>query len=166
MNLFEIASEYKADFDSLMSMDDLPEDVLKDTLEGLVGSFEDKAINTASYINNLLAEADAVKQAKLSMAARQSRLEKMAARISDYLLDAMKVADVKLIKKSPLFEIKTALNPISVEIYDDSLLDPKFIRETVSISPDKLAIKQALLLNPSEEIAGARLKQDYRLVIK
>lgn len=42
MNLFKLASEYREALDHLISIDDLPEEVILDTLEGLGGYFRRK----------------------------------------------------------------------------------------------------------------------------
>jgi hypothetical protein len=56
MNLFEIASEYRADAAKLEDLD-LDETTLSDTLEAISGDLETKCMNTAFVARNLEATA-------------------------------------------------------------------------------------------------------------
>jgi Gp157 protein len=71
LRLYEIAETYLRALDDLADIEDLPEQAITDTLEGLQGEFEVKAINVAGYIRNIEAEASAVEQARKGMERRQ-----------------------------------------------------------------------------------------------
>ena len=61
--LYEISGRYQAALDSLTDNPDIPEDAIRDTLEGLEGEFEEKAIAVAAAIKNLAAESAAIDKA-------------------------------------------------------------------------------------------------------
>jgi hypothetical protein len=164
MNLFDIALEYKQAYDELLAIDDLDPECLKDTLDGLSGDFETKAINTAGYIKNMEAQALAIKSAKMDMQARQSQLEKNIERLKKYLCDAMMLANIKSISTSPLFNISLKKNPPHINIVDEDCIPYDYI----TIRTEKVIDKSSMLcdLKEGKEIPGAMLKQETRVVIK
>ena len=85
LRLYQIADDYLTALEALAEMEDLPPEAIADTLEGLAGTFQDKAANVAAYIRTLDAEAAALEDARQAMERRQSALERHAARLRDYL---------------------------------------------------------------------------------
>ena len=59
MNLYELAKSWN---DLLSMMDEIPEDALRDTLEGIEGEFDEKADNIACVIKQLTAESEAIQE--------------------------------------------------------------------------------------------------------
>jgi hypothetical protein len=85
LRLYEIASDYLLALEELAEMQDLPPEVIADTLEGLRGGFEAKAVNVGAYIRNLQAEAAAIGEARRRMERRQRALQHHATRLAAYL---------------------------------------------------------------------------------
>jgi len=67
VRLFEITSQFKA-LAALEDSDELPPEVIADTLEGLEGDFEAKTIAVAKFILSLEANAAAIEKAADAMA--------------------------------------------------------------------------------------------------
>jgi hypothetical protein len=66
--------------------------------------------------------------------------------------------------KSSLFTIKLGKNPAKVSITDQALVPDKFVRTTLTIAPDKNAIKDAL--QAGEEVPGCELVRDTVLKVR
>ena len=87
--LYEIAAEHRAAMHQMADMADLPDEVITDTLAGIDGEFDAKAISVAAVIQNLNAEALAMKEAEARMAARRRATENRAKHLKEYLLSNM-----------------------------------------------------------------------------
>ena len=167
LKLYEISTAYR---NALAAFDDenlqLSPDVVRDTLDGLVGAFEDKAAAVAAYILNVEAEAEAVAAAEARLRARRQSLEKRAAWLRDYLKSHMEAVGVTEIAAADrTFRVRIRVNPEAVEL-DGSLpeLPDEFVREKIIREPDKAAILAAL--KSGREVPGARLVRRTRLEIK
>lgn len=167
LKLYEISAAYR---NALVAFDDeslqLSPEVISDTLDGLIGAFEDKARAVAAYVLNIEAEAEAVAAAEAKLRARRLQLEKRAAWLRGYLLSNMESAGITEIAASDkTFRVRIRLNPDAVEL-DGSLeaLPAEFVREKIIREPDKAAIMAAL--KSGQEVPGARLVRRTRLEIK
>lgn len=86
-----------------------------DTLDGIEEAFEDKAINIAVIVKSMRAEAEQLKAEKLRLAKRQSRKEKAAERLEQYLLNSMQAIGREKIDK-PQAVIRVKKNPESTVV--------------------------------------------------
>ena len=86
-----------------------------DTLEGIEGAFEDKAVNIAVIVKSMRAEAEQLKAEKLRLAKRQSQKEKAAERLEQYLLNSMQTIGREKIDK-PQAVIRVKKNPESTVV--------------------------------------------------
>ena len=66
--------------------------------------------------------------------------------------------------ETPIGKISVVNNAESVEIYDESLIDKKFIKTKIEETISKTDIKNAI--KNGEEVQGARLVRNTRLAIK
>ena len=163
--LFQIADIYLQDLDKLSDLD-LPEEVVRDTIEGLQGDMQEKCTNVAAFIRNTESLAEQIKQAEQAMAARRKALESRADRIRQYLLDNMQRTGITKIE-SPYFKIAIAKNPPSVVVDDEDTLKfahPEFVKVVTTESLDKAAIKEAI--KAGQIVEGAHLVQAERVSIK
>jgi hypothetical protein len=162
LRLYEIAHDYLHALETLAEDDDLPEEVIADTLAGLAGTFEVKAQNLARYIRNLEAEVTAIDAARTSMERRQRSLQRHAERLRAYLKAQMEASRITRIT-SPERVVRVQKNPptVMVDEADEIPLAYKATRiETVLLKAD---IGQAL--KAGVVVPGARLAQTTRLVI-
>lgn len=162
--LYVLAQEYRAAADKLADLE-LDAQTVKDTLDGMGGELEVKASATAAVIRNMESLAASIKEAEATMAQRRKALEARAASLSAYLLANMAHAGIQSVE-TPHFAIKVKTNPPSVEVYDEKLLAPEFLRQKPPPppEPDKTAIKAAL--QKGVDVQGARLVQGSRVEIK
>jgi hypothetical protein len=162
ITLYELAADYRHALDALTAREDLPAEAIADTLAGLQGALEDKALNVARYVRNLEAEAAAIDEARKRMEARAKSAANQAKRLKDYL--RLELERTGLTPKAPDLALALRKNPPSVRIDDEARLPADYL-ETVTTTR---ARKQALLeaLKAGETIPGATLSQSTRLVIR
>jgi hypothetical protein len=167
MRLYELTAQYRA-LEALESSDDLPAEVIRDTLDGLEGQLQEKATNVALFIRNLESTADAIDEAATTMQARGTRLRARAQSLQQYLLFHMQAAGITKVE-SPYFTLQVKKNPPSVVIDSENLIPAKFMRTPEpppppKAAPDKKAIADAI--KAGEEVPGAHSVQGERIEIK
>jgi hypothetical protein len=139
LRLYEIAGNYLQALEGLAEIEELPAEVIADTLEGLQGNFEHKAISVGAYIRSLEAEASAIKEARKSMEQRQKALEQHAERLRDYLRLQMERTGLRHIKvppertKAPCIILRLQANPPSVVVEDEKRI-PECYKRTETIT--------------------------------
>jgi hypothetical protein len=163
-NLFDLAAEYREAAERLAELD-LPDEVLRDTLEGLSGDLTAKATNIAAMCANWAALAAQIREAEVRMVERRRALGARTERVRAYLLDAMLYAGIQRID-SPQFALAVRSNPPSVKIDDPRQLPARYLRqpEPPPAEPDKPRIRAALAAG--EDVPGARLVHGSRVEIR
>lgn len=162
--LYRLADEYVEAVEKLSDLD-LDEQTISDTLEGLAGELEVKAVNVACFVRNLEASADAIKQAEAHMIARRKAMENRAARIKAYLLQNMERTGITKIE-CPQFKIAIRENPGSVVIDMLNAIPEDYLRqpEPPPAVPDKALIAKAI--KDGFTVPGAHLERSKRIDIK
>jgi hypothetical protein len=163
MRLFELTAQFKA-LEALEFSDELPAEVIADTLEALEGDFEVKAVAVAKFVLTLEAEADAIAGAAAAMKLRAERVQRRSESIRAYLQFQMQ-ALAKMRIDTPELVIKRVVNPPAVQVTDEDAIPDQF---WVQPEPpperiDKKALKAAL--QAGEQVAGAYLEAGERLAI-
>ncbi len=161
IRLYELSADYLRALDALAEMDDLPPDAIADTLEGLAGAWQDKALNVARYVRNLEAEAAAIEEAKKRMETRAKVTANQAARLKAYL--KAELERTGLTPKAPDLALRLQNNPPAV-VLDDVTKIPDAYRRTETVT-SILKAEIGAALKAGQAIAGARLEQSRRLVI-
>jgi len=162
--LYQLADEFLSVMHELEAREDLPAEVVRDTLEGLQYPVEEKAKNVGAYFLGLEAEAKAIKEAETRMADRRKKIEAHVATLKSYLRENMERCGITEIK-SPEFRLSLRKNPPRVEL-DPAIPVPAFYCR-VPPPPEPVVDKRAILedLKAGKEIPGARIVQDMRLHI-
>jgi hypothetical protein len=162
IRLYELSADYLAALDALAEIDDLPPEAINDTLAGLAGAWEDKALNVARYVRNLEAEATAIEDARKRMDARAKATANRAARLKEYLKNELERTGLK--PKAPDLALRLQANPPSVAI-DDATLIPDDYRRTETVTTI-LKAEIANALKAGLPIPGTHLERSQRLVIQ
>lgn len=164
LTLFQVAAEHRALVDRLMETDHDAQ-TIADTIEAESYPLEVKAQSVAYAIRNLDSLAAQIKEAEKQMADRRKSVENQAARLREYLLRCMELANVQRIDCAH-FGIAVRANPASVEIFEPAMIPQEFMRqpEPPPAAPDKTAIKEAL--KAGKDVPGAVLVQAKRVEIK
>ena len=127
---------------------DVPLQALRDTLEGIEGEFNDKAVSLVDTVLNADTDIHAIDE-EIKRLHGQKRLK-------DYLRENMGACEIKKIE-CPLFTITLAAGRDMAVVSDEQALPDDMVRVTTSISPDKAAILKAL--KGGEDIPGAHLQK-------
>lgn len=155
MNLFQI------DDAILACIDQETGDILDvEKLDALEMEREKKISNTACFIKNLRAEAEAIKAEKMKMADRQKSKENLADRLEGYLeryLGGLTFED----ERCAISYRKSTSTQIAEDL-DLSTLPDGF--KKIKIEADKTAIKKAL--QSGEKIEGCTLVEKNNIQIK
>lgn len=162
--LFDLAAEYREASDRLAELD-LPDDVVRDTLESLSGDLSAKATHIAAMCANWAALAAQIRDAEARMAERRRRLEARVGQVRAYLLEAMVYAGIERID-SPHFALSVKANPPSVEVDDVRQLPGEYlrVRPPPPPEPDRTRIRSALA--SGIDVPGARLVPSRRVEIR
>lgn len=159
--LYQLADSYLQAFNELSDLD-LPEEAIKDTLEGLQGEVALKAENTAAIILNLNLELEKIKTVEGRIKDKRTALENRINWLREYLKSNMERCGISEIKANDgSFKAKLIKGRKSIIIEDESkfLDDSPYVKWTRAIS--KTAIKEAL--DNGEQVEGARLEQSITL---
>ena len=162
--LYELAAEYREAAHRLADTD-LDEQTIADTLDGMAGEIEQKAVAVAMVIRNIKAEEDAIQQAVTGMVERQKAKAKTVERLKDYLKNNLEACGLKKVE-SPYFVVSVRANPASVVIDDESAIPTMFLvcPPAPAPRPDKTAIKEAI--KAGANVPGAHVSSSTRLDIK
>ncbi|UXY14775.1 siphovirus Gp157 family protein [Chitiniphilus purpureus] len=165
MKLYEIGDQYLAalqDLSARVESGELDPAVLADTMEGLQGEWEEKALNVAKYIATLEAEAAAIKTVEEVKAARRKLLEAQADRLRAYL--SREAERLGIYPK----DAEIAIAPVksqAVQIDDETQLPADYWREIPARrEPDKALIKQAI--KDGFRVPGAHIEHRHSVRIK
>ena len=164
LSLYQLSSTYLEALDDLTDPEmDLPIEAVTDTLEGLSGEMEEKAINVAKFMRNIEATATAIKSAEEEMAKRRKALENRIKWMKSYLKDSMEHTGITKIE-CPYFKLSIQKNPAAVNIINEDTIPDKFKEQVISWKVDKTAIKKAI--QSGKTIPGAKLLNGTRLAIR
>ena len=140
--LYEITGEYIQLLEMLEEEENLEEQVIKDTLEGIEGELEIKADGYARIIKELMAEAKKYEEEKKRLEARQSTLENRGKLLKKCLYNSMK-ATGKLNFRTGLFSFGIQKNGgvQPVELVPDAVVPDEYTKK----EPDNEKIREALV---------------------
>ena len=157
MNLYELSIA----FQEVQNMDLDPE-VMKDTLDSIGGTFENKAENMAKLIRNLESDRLAYKEEEDRLKTKRQAVENKLKWLKTYLKDCMKLTG-KTKFKSGMFNFSIQKNPVSVNINNKKILPEDYL---IPQSPkvNNTLLKKAL--KDGIEVPGAELKQTEGLRIR
>lgn len=165
--LYQLVEQYRS-LEALDASDDLPAEVIRDTLEGLTGELTLKATNVAKYIMNVEAMAEAVERASTQMKGRANRMRNRADSIREYLRNNMQGAGITKIEAVE-FVLSLKKNPPAVVIDDEAAIPADYIVTPEPLPPplprpDKKLIAKAI--KEGFSVPGCHLEQAERLEIK
>ncbi|MDR1563901.1 MAG: siphovirus Gp157 family protein [Oscillospiraceae bacterium] len=163
MNLYDLTAEIE-ELEALYENEEIPEDVFRDTLEGLQGEFENKAESIACWIKNLLSEAEAIKAEEERLYNRRKVKENQADRIKKYLLEAMEFRGVKKIDRPKAKIVFNLRSGSSIKIDEFAEIPEQFYKPPRPPEPDKAALKDAL--KEGVKIKGVELTNSKYITIK
>ena len=133
---------------------------LKDEINALVVSKGKDLIYVLRKQDNY---AEAIDEEIKRLQALKKSYAKKKENLSNYIKMCMIANNIKAIE-TPVGKLSIVNNAESVEIYDETLIDKKFIKTKIEETISKTDIKNAI--KNGEEVQGARLVRNTRLAIK
>lgn len=152
MKLYEISDAIRAALDHIDVDPETGEILNADNLHAVEAEANDKIEATALYLRELDAEAKAAKDEADRMIARVKSMQKRSDYLKSMLLDALH-ATGKVKTSRVTVSIRTTK---AVEIAEGADLPEAFQTVKTTVSPNKVAIKQALL--DGVEVPGCHLE--------
>lgn len=164
MRLYEISAQYR-ELETLEASDDLPAEVILQTLDGLEGDLREKSVNVALFCENMRATATEIISRAAAMEERAKRLLKRAESLQGYLQLHMESCGISKIE-CPYFTLQLKSNPSSVVIDHSGSIPEKFWRQPEA--PPKVIDKKAIAaaIKAGEEVPGAHTATGQRLEIR
>lgn len=158
IKLYECTADVRAALDAYF--DDETE--RNDTIEAVIGQFENKAQSVAAYCLNMAAQGDLLEAHIKAMQAKLKTIRKREGSLKQYIADNMKAAGIHSIQAdNGSFSAKLVKNPPRVDIWDEAQIPADFMRTKTTTEPDKTAIKAAI--QAGRDIPGAKLEQGETL---
>lgn len=152
MKLYEIAPALRFALDDIVVDEETGEILQADALHAVEAEASDKIEATALYLRELDAEAKAAKEEADRMLARVKSMQKRSDYLKAMLLDALH-ATGKVKTGRVTVSIRTTK---AVEIAEGADLPEAYTTVKTTVSPNKVAIKQALL--DGVEVPGCSLE--------
>lgn len=161
--LYALVSQHRAL--ERIDPEEIDEQTLLDTLEGLEGEITIKAQSCAATVRNMEVFADTIDAAAKQMKERADRLRRKSEWLRAYLLNNMQAAGISRIE-APEFKVAIRKNPPSVLVDESTKLPDEYLvtPPPPPPRPDKKKIGEALKAGKS--IDGCQLVQGERLEIK
>lgn len=164
MKLYEIDSAILEVIENDFSFDDETGEVFftVDDLNALDMARNEKLEGCILFIKNCESEANAIKAEITALQARMKRKQAAADRLREYVLYSMESMHDKTFETAKAYARVGYYQRVDVE--DMDALPGEYVREKVTTSPDKTAIKKAI--KAGAEVMGARLVSYPSLTVK
>jgi seryl-tRNA synthetase len=165
MKLYELTTQYSQVMDMLNNTD-ADMQAIKDTLEGLQGDIEDKAINIAKMIKSLDADIAAIKAEEERLSERRKVYENRRESIKEHLEQQLSAVGVEKVKTATMTVSMQNNAPSIKVISEDRFYEtiPKMYRIAQPYKVDKKAVLEAM--KNGEMFVGAELQQTKSLRIR
>ena len=142
------------EFRKLAENDDLPADVISDTIEGMSEGFESKAIALYQVTEEMDADTLVLDDMIAKLQGRKKHIQNKQKSMRSYLLESMQHTGITNIS-CPYFTISLAKTPAKLIIDDEDNIPDSFIGIKTTVSPDKKAIAAAL--KGGEDVPGCHM---------
>ena len=143
-------------FLELANNEDLPAEVIHDTLEAMEGDIKTKAASLADWSLDMDGDIEKIDAAIERLTAKKKTIANRKASLIEYLRNNMEASGISKIS-CDLFTVTLVAGRDSVAISDESVIPDEFVNIKTEISPDKAAIAKAL--KDGQEVAGASLQR-------
>jgi transcriptional regulator with AAA-type ATPase domain len=132
----------------------MPEEAIKDTLEGLTGELENKAENICYVVREIDLDVEKVDSEIKRLQERKKQLNNRKTSLKEYLRTSMEAIDKKGIKTALFTISRTAGRDVAL-INSEADIPQQF--QKVSVSIDKTLLLKAL--KAGEQVEGAELSK-------
>lgn len=116
--------------------------------------YKSKLTASIGYSRNLDLTSEAIKNEIDRLTAMKKAVDDRNNRFKEYVKNSMEALGTLKVE-TELGTLSVAKNPVSVEVYDESMIADEYKKEKVTVTIDKTAIKNAI--NSGRDVQGARL---------
>ena len=153
--LYEISDQYNSALEE-MTGQEIDQQTIDDTMEGLEGELNVKAKNVGAYYLNLVSDGDQIKQSIKNMQARLKQIESKADYFKEYLRSNMERTGIKKIE-CPQFKISLRKPSLVCNIINDELVPKQFKEKIVTTKIDKAGLKKWMFDNGFTSTSAAEI---------
>jgi hypothetical protein len=170
LTLYQMTDEYVEAARQLAAMaesGEIDQQALADTLDGIRGALEVKAVNVAAYSKHLDYQAQIIDVELDRLRAYKATVERQAEALRNYLHDQMNRAGIVKIENidgAPPFRLAIRKNPPRVVIDNEGAIEWEYKRSITKVEIDRQMIKDALKAGRS--VPGAHMEQTERVEIR
>lgn len=164
LTLYQLSEQYRS-LERLADSDELPPEVIRDTLDALSGELDDKAVSVAHFVRNLEEAAESIQRAAAAMTVRADRLRDRATSLREYLLFHMQATNKTRID-SVYFTLAVRTNPPAVVVDDESAVPAQFKVQPPAPAPRLDRTMIAAHLKAGDTVPGCHIVTRQRLEIK
>lgn len=164
LTLYQLSEQYRA-LERLADSDEIPPEVIRDTLDALGGELDDKAVSVAQFIRNLEEAAESIHAGAAAMHERANRLHDRATSLREYILFHMQATHKTRID-SVYFTLSIRNNPPAVIIDDERAVPAEFKMQPPVPAPRLDRAMIAAHLKAGETVPGCHIVTRQRLEIK
>lgn len=161
-NIFQISEEYAQLSAALIESGGEVTDEIETALAINKNDLQVKGIGYGFIVKQIEADCEIIDTEIERLATLKKQRKNAIDRLKNTLSNVMQLYEIEEIK-TPLLKINFR-NSETTEIPDVNFLDGKYMKTTVTQSPDKTAIKEAI--KAGETVTGAFIKQHKNLQIK
>jgi hypothetical protein len=165
MTLREITDDiatFAAWLDDETMADETMANALHQSLSVADEMMQSKLDSIATVLSSMHDDAASIKAEIDRLTERRKRIDKNVDRLMGYTQYAMdKIGRAKI--GTPTYTFVVVSNPPRIDV-DESLLPSEYMRQKITLSPDKASIKAAI--TRGESVPGATMVQDKKLRIK
>ena len=167
LTVYKVGAEYLEARRKLLEMhddEDMPINIVTDTLAGLSHDVKETSLNFAAICKNLAPEIESMRNYELKMQKKRRALEKELEAYKKWLIENMTAYELQRIENDELLIYKRK-NAESVKISDDVKLD-KLPTDCVRIKleADKDILKEKI--RAGQEFKGITLERTESVIIK
>lgn len=164
-SLYELSQQYAALLECMADCDEISREQ-EQRIDDLHDKVENKIINVAKYIKNLIAQFEAIEDHLTEITLRATdRMKAISAEIQrkkEYVKHTMRLSALDKVF-SPEFDISIVKNPPKAHVYDDELIPPEYHR----VIKERYVSRKLVLdaLKKGVDVPGARMVIETRLKI-
>lgn len=162
MSLYKISHEYQNLFD-LLGDNEIDDQLVIDAIEKKEIELKEKLKMTSYCVANLESLYSQIVRREKQLKKLKSSVESRLNRLSSYLIKHMQACGEKEVITEE-FTLGLKINRESTVIDDIQVIPKEYLKEKITYSPVKLAIKKAIL--SGEEVPGAHLEKTVDFVIR
>ena len=143
-------------FRAMAEGDNLPAEVITDTIDGMSEGFEEKAVALYQVTDEMDSDTLVIDDMIAKLQERKKHIKAKQSGMRGYILESMQNTGITKIS-CPFFTISIAKTPAKLIIDDEESVPDEYISIKTVVAPDKKAITAAL--RAGDDVPGCHLSE-------